>query len=488
VFWWALSSAIQSQVLPKIVENLPERGGFLFSKSLFLESHMFPILDVISAQKTILKRVPMDEMDVPASLLASLEQTFGEPIRPAEAVRRILSDIRNGGDTELQKWTLKLDQVDLPQARVSKEKIKAALEDLAPELRAALEESVTRIEQFYRKQPLVSWIDQAMGGTLGQLLRPIARVGCYVPGGTAPLPSTVLMSVIPARVAGVRQVVIVTPPARVTGEINPVILAAAAIAGVDEIYAAGGAQAVGLLAYGTETITPVDKIVGPGNLFVTLAKQQVFGTVGIDGLAGPTETLVIADENANPSWVAADLLAQAEHDILASAILLTPSRELAEKVVVEIKSWLGGKDNTNLTRRDIITQSLKHRGGAVVTRDIAEAVALANAYAPEHLNLAVRDAWSWLDKIQNSGGIFLGENSCEVMGDYIAGPSHVMPTGGSARFASPLNVWDFVRIISVVGLDEPTAARLGKQAEVLASAEQLNAHALAARLRTKQSA
>jgi histidinol dehydrogenase len=447
---------------------------------------MFPILDVPTAQATILKRVPMDELDIPESLLQRLEQTFGEPVSPAEAVRRILRDVRTGGDAALSRWTAKLDAADLPTARVPQEKIAAALESLDPALRAAMQESAARIEQFYRRQPIISWIDQNMGGTLGQVLRPIARVGFYIPGGTAPLPSTVLMSVVPARVAGVKQVAMITPPAHGTGEINPVILAAAAIAGVDEVYAAGGAQAVAALAYGTETIAPVDKIVGPGNLFVTLAKQQVFGTVGIDGLAGPTETIVIADESANPAWAAADLLAQAEHDIIATAILLTPSRAFAEQVAVEIEAWLNGKGGANLDRAEIIRQSLKNRGGAVVTRDLAEAIALANAYAPEHLNLAVRDAFAWLDKIQNSGGVFLGESSCEVMGDYIAGPSHVMPTGGTARFASPLNVWDFIRIISVVGLDEPTAARLGAQADIIARAEQLNAHALAGALRAKK--
>jgi histidinol dehydrogenase len=428
----------------------------------------------------------MDELDIPESLLQRLEQTFGEPVSPAEAVRRILRDVRTGGDAALSRWTAKLDAADLPTARVPQEKIAAALESLDPALRAAMQESAARIEQFYRRQPIISWIDQNMGGTLGQVLRPIARVGFYIPGGTAPLPSTVLMSVVPARVAGVKQVAMITPPAHGTGEINPVILAAAAIAGVDEVYAAGGAQAVAALAYGTETIAPVDKIVGPGNLFVTLAKQQVFGTVGIDGLAGPTETIVIADESANPAWAAADLLAQAEHDIIATAILLTPSRAFAEQVAVEIEAWLNGKGGANLDRAEIIRQSLKNRGGAVVTRDLAEAIALANAYAPEHLNLAVRDAFAWLDKIQNSGGVFLGESSCEVMGDYIAGPSHVMPTGGTARFASPLNVWDFIRIISVVGLDEPTAARLGAQADIIARAEQLNAHALAGALRAKK--
>lgn len=444
---------------------------------------MMKIYDPITARQTLLKRIPLDEQLVPPSLLARLEATFAEPVSPTEAVRRILQDIRSGGDAALQKWTLKLDGADLPSARVPVEKLTAALNALDPDLRAALEEAAGRIETFYRKQPLISWMDQTLGGTLGQVLRPIERVGFYVPGGTAALPSTVLMSILPAKVAGVKECVIVTPPTRGSGEVNPVILAAAALVGVEEVYAAGGAQAIGLLAYGSESVRRVDKIVGPGNLFVTLAKQQVFGSVGIDGLAGPTETVVIADESANPAWVAADLLAQAEHDVLAAAILLTPSQTLIEKVEKEIESFLADSSPAALTRREIIQQSLLGRSGVVLTRDIAEAVELANFYAPEHLNLAVCDAWEWLPKVQNSGGVFLGETSCEVMGDYVAGPSHVMPTGGSARFASPLNVWDFVRIISVVGLDKSNAARLGTVAEKIALSEQLTAHALAARLR-----
>jgi histidinol dehydrogenase len=447
---------------------------------------MLRIMDVETARGTILKRVPLDAMEVPESLLRRLEQTFGEPVTPAEAVRRILLDVRTNGDAALSRWTAKLDQADLVKARVSKEKMLEALDALEPNLRTALEEAASRIEQFHRKQPTISWMDTSLGGTLGQMLRPIERVGFYIPGGTAPLPSTVLMSVIPARVAGVRKIVMITPPGRGSGDIHPVILAAAAIAGVDELYAAGGAQAIGALAYGTETIQRVDKIVGPGNLFVTLAKQQVFGLVGIDGLAGPTETVVVADDTANPDWVAADLLAQAEHDILASAILLTPSKMLAEQVKLEIEAWLGGKDGADLTRAAIIRQSLQSRGGAVITQDVAEAIELANQYAPEHLNLAVADAWNWLDKIRNSGGVFLGETSCEVMGDYVAGPSHVMPTGGSARFASPLNVWDFLHIVSVVGLDVPTAIRLGSRAKAIAQSEQLSAHALAGKLRAEK--
>lgn len=447
---------------------------------------MFPIYDIETARKTILKRTPLDEMPVPPVVLERLKSTFGREITPADAVREIIRDIRANGDSAVRKWTKTLDAVDLPDNRISLNKGQEALAALDPELRAALETSAARIEQFYRKQPAISWLDQSMGGSLGQMLRPMERVGIYVPGGTAPLPSTVLMTAIPARVAGVKQIVMVTPPERGTGAVNPVILAAAAIAGVDEIYTIGGAQAVAALAYGTETIQPVNKIVGPGNLFVTLAKQQVFGTVGIDGLAGPTETIVIADDSARADWAAADLLAQAEHDVMAAAILLTPSRSVAEKVQKEIAAWLEGKDNTNLTRTAIFNVSLQNRSGAVITKDINEAVELSNMYGPEHLNLAVKDPWNYVEKVNCAGGVFIGETSCEVMGDYVAGPSHVMPTGGSARFASPLNVWDFLRIISVVGLNAPAAAELGRQADIIARAEGLDAHALAGRLRASK--
>ncbi len=444
---------------------------------------MFPIYDVEAAKKSILKRIPLDEMNVPLQVLDRLKLTFGKEITPADAVRQIIRDVRTDGDIAVRQWTKTLDQVDLPDNRISQTKIQNALKLLDPALRSALETSANRIEQFYRKQPAVSWLDQTMGGSLGQMLRPMERVGIYVPGGTAPLPSTVLMTAIPARVAGVKQIVMVTPPGRGNGQVNPVILAAAAIAGVDEIYSIGGAQAIAALAYGTETVHVVDKIVGPGNLFVTLAKQQVFGSVGIDGLAGPTETIVIADESTRADWAAADLLAQAEHDVMAAAILLTPSLEVARAIQNEMAAWLEGKDNVNLTRTEIFNVSLYNRSGAVITKDIAEAVELSNQYAPEHLNLAIRDPWNWLEKVTCSGGVFIGETSCEVMGDYMAGPSHVMPTGGSARFASPLNVWDFLRIISVIGLNPATAGDLGRQADIIARSEGLDAHALAGRLR-----
>ncbi len=283
-----------------------------------------------------------------------------------------------------------------------------------------------------------------MGGTLGQRVTPIRRVGIYVPGGTAPLPSSLLMSVIPAQVAGVPEIIVCTPP-----NPSPVILAAAYLCDVKEVYQIGGAQAIGAMTFGTESIPRVDKIVGAGNLFVTLAKQQVFGIVGLDGLAGPTETIVVADATARPAWVAADLLAQAEHDVLASAILLTPELAFAEAVQVEVARQL-----ENLSRAEIIAQSLENRGGIVLSPDLETACSLANEYAAEHTCLAVADPNKWMAAIPNAGGLFLGEHSFEVLGDYIAGPSHVMPTSGTARFASPLNVLDFIKITSLIGLDE----------------------------------
>ncbi|HRJ57915.1 MAG TPA: histidinol dehydrogenase [Anaerolineales bacterium] len=436
---------------------------------------MISILNSQTAKTTILKRVPPGDEAVPDSVLDRIEQTFGERITPDEAVTRILRDIRTGGDSALHSWTGKLDGKSPQNFRVSKRSLDAALHSISEEERAALELAAARIEAFYKKQPLTSWITQEMGGVLGQLIRPIQRVGLYIPGGTAPLPSSVLMSAVPAKVAGVKEIVMAVPPQRGTGEIAPIILAAAALVGVEEVYAMGGAQAIGALAYGTESIHPVDKIFGPGNLFVTLAKKQVFGVVGIDGLAGPTETVVIADDSANPAWVASDLLAQAEHDVLASAILLTPSKQLAESVQVEV-----GRQMETLPRADIVAQSLAARSGIVITADLDEALSLSNAYGPEHLCLSVKDPWLWSEKVTAAGGIFMGEYSFEVLGDYIAGPSHVMPTGGTARFASPLNVWDFVHIISLVGLNDAVGRELSKPAAVIARSEGLEAHARSA--------
>jgi histidinol dehydrogenase len=442
--------------------------------------------DPQTARQTILKRTPPDEFPVSQRVLDGIAQIFGEPLTPEEAVTRILKDVRANGDAALQNWTLKLDGLDLQPAPVSKAAIQSALDSIPAAQRQALELAAGRVAAFHHRQPLTSWFSNDLGGTVGQIIRPIQRVGLYVPGGTAPLPSSVLMSAIPARVAGVKEIVVVTPPnrsfANTSLPVDPIILAACAIAGVDEVYLLGGAQAVAALAYGTRTIRPVDKIFGPGNLFVTLAKRQVYGVVGIDGLAGPTETVVIADESANPAWVAADLLAQAEHDVLASAILLTPSQALIENVQIEISRQVEERG-----RADIIAASLENRGGAVLTRDLDEAIQLANAYAPEHLGLSVHDPWRWVEKVNNAGGVFMGEHSFEVLGDYLAGPSHVMPTGGSARFASPLNVWDFVKIVSLVALDENTAQAIGPSAATIAEAEGLDAHGNAALLRVRNS-
>jgi histidinol dehydrogenase len=442
--------------------------------------------DPQTARQTILRRMPLNEMMVSQRILDGIAQLFREPLTPEQAVSKILNDVRTNGDTALRKWTHTLDGLDLVPAPVSKELIQSAFDSISLSQRDALEQAAARIEAFHRRQPVTSWFTNELGGTLGQIIRPIQRVGLYVPGGTAPLPSTVLMSAVPARVAGVKEIVILTPPNRSLADksppINPMILAACAIAGVEEIYPLGGAQAIAALAYGTETIQSVDKIFGPGNLFVTLAKRQVHGVVGIDGLAGPTETVVIADVFANPAWVAADLLAQAEHDFSAAAILLTPSQELIEKVQIETARQIEA-----CGRAEIIATSLESRGGAVLTHDLEEAVQLANGFAPEHLALSVSNPWRWVEEVNNAGGVFVGEHSFEVLGDYLAGPSHVMPTGGSARFASPLNVLDFVKIISLVGLDEKTAQEISATAAAIAESEGLDAHANAALVRSGKS-
>jgi histidinol dehydrogenase len=323
--------------------------------------------DAQTATQTILKRTPPEEFPVSGRVREGITQLFGEPLTPDEAVSRILKDIRLNGDSALQSWTLKLDGLDLRLSSVPKDLIQSALDSISPAQRDALEQAAARIESFHRRQPLASWFTNELGGTLGQIIRPIQRVGLYVSGGTA-LPSSVLMSAIPAHVAERQEIVVVHLPivhSPMHFPVDPIILAACAISGVDEVYLLGGAQAIGALAYGTETIHPVDKIFGPGNLFVTLAKRQVYGVVGIDGLAGPTETVVIADESANPAWVAADLLAQAEHDLLASAILLTHSQTLIESVQIEIAQQIEQRG-----RAEIIAASLENRGGAVLTSNL----------------------------------------------------------------------------------------------------------------------
>lgn len=440
---------------------------------------LFPILELAEARQTILRRRSWAQTEYPPALLARVAALFGEPLTPEAAVARILADVQRRGDEALREWSRRIDGVAPTPWQVPPEAQREALARLPADLRTALEQAADRIAAFHRRQPAHSWLHtDPHEGVLGQIVRPLDAVGVYVPGGTAPLPSSLLMAAVIARVAGVRRVIACSPPERGSGRVPDVILAAAAIAGVDEFYALGGAQAIAAMAFGTETIAPVDKIVGPGGLFVTLAKRQVFGVVGIDGLPGPTETMVIADATADPQRVAADLLAQAEHDVLATAILLTPSRPLAEAVQLAVARRL-----ESLSRAEIIVTSLGSRGGAVLTPDLETAVEAANAFAPEHLCLSVADPWALVPRVRHAGGVFVGEYSFEVLGDYVAGPSHVMPTEGTARWASPLNLEDFVKRISLIALTPAAAAELSPIAARLALAEGLDAHAAAAQAR-----
>jgi histidinol dehydrogenase len=433
---------------------------------------LLSIYDVETARRTILRRGEGAE-SYPPALLASVERIFGASVTPAQAVARILASVREEGDTALRRWSEMIDKVALEDFAVAPAQIAAARDGLSEALNLALQTAAERIRAFHQRQPLPSWTTHDLGGTLGQRATPIRRVGVYVPGGSAPLFSSLLMSAIPARVAGVAEIIVCTPPTP-----HPAILVAAHLCGIEQVFQLGGAQAIAAMAFGTASVPQVDKIVGAGNLFVALAKQQVYGIVGLDGVAGPTETLVIADASANAAWVAADLLAQAEHDPLASAILLTPDRALAEAVQAEVAQQIEA-----LERAEIIAQSLGYRGGIVLTPDLETAVALADAYAPEHLCLSVAEPDAWAGRIHNAGGLFIGERSFEVLGDYVAGPSHVMPTGGTARFASPLNVLDFVKITSLVALDAATSAAISPPAAELARAESLTAHAAAAEQR-----
>ena len=393
---------------------------------------------------------------------------------------RLLAAVRENGDQAIVEWTERIDGNHLESFLVPQSEIEAALDRIPGDLREALSFAADRIRDFHERQPIPNWTTTEMGGILGQRFTPVQRAGVYVPGGTAPLPSSLLMTAVPAQVAGVPEIIVATPPGRPRGQVSDVILAAAAVAGIKTVYAVGGALAVAAMTYGTETVPRVDKIVGPGNLFTTLAKQQVYGIVGIDGVYGPTETAVVADDSADAAWIAADLLAQAEHDVLASAILFTPSHNLAQAVQVE-----AARQMEFLSRADIIAQSLSYRGGIVLVNDLDQACRLASDYAAEHTCVAVHEELqqACLDAIPNAGGLFIGERSFEVLGDYVAGPSHTMPTGGTARFASPLNVLDFMKISSIVQLDAPSSAKLSPIAARIARAEELTAHENAALVR-----
>lgn len=448
-----------------------------------------------AARAKIARQRVLTAKSVSPETSARIQRIFGEALTPEGAVTRILDDVQARGDEAVRAWTEKIDGVALANFQVSAEEIETAYQETPAAVREALHVAAERIRAFHEKQATrlygeknfpndaahakpLSWLDwRPTGGALGQIIQPLERVGIYVPGGSAPLPSSLLMSSIPAQVAGVREIIATSPPSR-SGSIAPVILAAARVAEVSSVYALGGAQAIGALAFGTQTIPSVDKIFGAGGLFTTLAKRRVFGLVGIDGLYGPTETVLIADDSANASYAAADLLAQAEHDILATSLLLTPHRELAEQVAHEIDAQLA-----NLARRAIIEQSLQNQGAIFVLDSLEECAEIANAFAPEHLCLLTREPWSLVSKVRNAGGIFVGEQSSEALGDYVLGPSHVMPTGGTARFASPLNVNDFVKITSVFYASAEEARELSTAGQVLANGEELTAHANALRIR-----
>ncbi len=389
-----------------------------------------------------------------------------------DTVREIVNDVAKRGDAALFKYTERFEQISLnaDTVEVKPSEIENAINCLDASDLEILEFAARRIEKFHRKQLISSWWDDEEGGImLGQLVTPINRVGVYAPGGLAPYPSTVLMATIPAKIAGVREIFLVTPSKG--GEMNPLVLAAARLSGVDRIFKIGGAQAVAALAYGTESVPPVDKIVGPGNVYVTTAKGMVYGKVGIDMMAGPSEVLIISDGTADPSVVAADLLSQAEHDEMASAILLTPAEEFAFKVAREVEVQL-----KSLPRESIATRAIESFSVVIVTKDINEATEIANRFAPEHLQLMVEKPDQLLEKIENAGAVFLGYNTPEVLGDYIAGPNHILPTGGTARFSSPLGVYDFVKRTSVISFSRKSLQRYGDRAVRFASMEGLDAH------------
>jgi histidinol dehydrogenase len=401
-----------------------------------------------------------------------LAAVFGRRISPEEAVAQIVADISARGDSAIREYTLKIDGMALEYFEVPREEIKAAYSEVDKGFIAALQIAAGRIRSFHEEQKKAIW--HGVGGSeWGQLVRPLRRVGFYVPGGTASYPSTVLATVVPAKVAGVNEAVVCTPPQK-NGSIPPMTLVAADIAGVDRVFRIGGAQAVAAMAYGTETVPRVDKICGPGNVFVMLAKKMVFGMVGIDALQGPSEVLVIADEKANPGYCAADLLAQAEHDTLAQAVLITTSRKLAGAVQKELETRL-----RTLTRAKIAGESLEKNGVIAIVSSLDEAIELGNIFAPEHLELLIENAENYIDNISNAGCIFAGKYATEPIGDYVAGPSHALPTGGTARFSSPLNILDFIKITDVVKVSPDLMRRIGPAAVTIAKAEGLTAHAAA---------
>jgi histidinol dehydrogenase len=425
-----------------------------------------------AAKAKLSRQVSVDLGRVSPRVQQRLNDIFGRNITAHEAVTQILNDIKDKGDAAVLDYTFRIDGFKINPLEVSKKEIKDAYSQIGKDLIDALKVAAERIRKFHQEQKDYLF-HGVIGKEWGQLVRPLARSGLYTPASTAVYPSTVLMTAIPARVAGVRELIHCTPP-RNNGSVPPATLVAADLAGIDRIFRIGGAQAIAAMAYGTQSVPKVDKICGPGNLFVTLAKQAVFGTVDIDALQGPSEVVIIADETAKPQYCAADLLAQAEHDQLPQVILITTSIRLALAVQKELNVQLA-----SLPRQQTASEALESRAVIAIVDTLEEAIQLSNLYAPEHLELMIEKAESYIDQITNAGCIFVGELAPVPMGDYIAGPNHSLPTGGTARFSSPLNVADFIKFIDVVKVDKSLIRKLGPSAITIARAEGLEAHARA---------
>ena len=421
------------------------------------------------AESLLSRRAISNEYNISPSFKSKLMEMYGTA-DPEQIVSRIVSDVRANGDKALRQYTLKIDNIKLREIEVSRHEISQARYSVDRELYKALEVAAAQIRSFHtaQKDALFGGIENMGKGTIA---RPLEKVGVYAPGGTASYPSTVLMTAIPARVAGVKQVILATPPGK-DGKVPAVTLAAAYIAELDHVYCIGGAQAIAALAYGTESVQAVDKICGPGNIFVMLAKKQVFGTIDIDGLQGPSEVLIIADIKAKAKLLAAEILAQAEHDTLASSILITDSPSLATAIEREVDTQL-----QELNRNKIASESLANNGVIIIVDSMDEAIELSNLYAPEHLCLDMVNAEAYLDKITNAGCVFYGYSPTVAMGDYVAGPSHALPTSGTARFASPLNISDFIKYTNLVKITREDLGKYGPAAMTIAEAEGLQAHA-----------
>ena len=421
------------------------------------------------------------DFNIELSSLLSWESVSNKDV--ANTVEEIINAIRSKGDKALIDYSIKFDSVkakSMTDLMISQEELEKSFNDLNTEQKNAITIAAERIKEYHLKQNQQSWSYTEEDGTLlGQKITPLDRVGLYVPGGKAAYPSSVLMNAIPAKVAGVKELIMVVPTPN--GTTNQLVLAAAYISGIDMVFTIGGAQAIAALAYGTETVPKVDKIVGPGNVYVASAKRAVFGQVGIDMIAGPSEILIICDGNTDPDWIAMDLFSQAEHDEVAQSILLCPDKAFIDEVEKSIEKLLPSMD-----RKDIIESSLKNRGALIHTKDMDEAIDISNSIAPEHLELSVENPETLLDSIKHAGAIFIGKYTCEALGDYCAGPNHVLPTSGTARFSSPLGVYDFQKKSSLIMVSNESANTLGKVAATLADVEGLQAHALSAKYRVNK--